>query len=244
MGSLEKIELAVGERSKRDFYYRPESVGDKGVIQQIFENQDYELAHFRLTERLMKLGEAESRRGRELLIIDAGANIGAAALYFSFRFSSSRIIAIEPERKNCELLRMNCAGLNITIVEAALGCEAGKSFLSDPGLSDWGFRTGDTGEYEVDVVTVDQLFNTCDKEKVAPLICKIDIEGGEANLFKCNYSWLERFPLVIIELHDWLLPGEGNSRNFLKAALEFDFDFVYRGENLFCFNNALLKKYA
>ena len=240
MAAVEKIELAVGEGSKRDFFYRPESVGDKGVIQQIFQNQDYELGHFRLTERLMKLGETESRRGRELLIIDAGANIGAAALYFSFRFTGSKVIAIEPERKNCELLRMNCAGLNIAVVEAALGCEAGKSFLSDPGLSDWGFRTGDTGEYEVDVVSVDQLF----EEKAAPFICKIDIEGGEANLFKRNYSWLERFPLVIIELHDWLLPGEGNSRNFLKAALEFDFDFVYRGENLFCFNNSLLKKYA
>ena len=244
MGALEKIELAVGEGSKRDFYYRPESLGDKGVIQQIFQNQDYELGHFKLTERLMRLGETESGRGRELLIIDAGANIGAAALYFSFRFSGSKVIAIEPEKKNCELLRMNCAGLNIRIVEAALGCEAGKSFLSDPGLSDWGFRTGDTGEYKVDVVTVDQLFDTLGKEKAAPFICKIDIEGGEANLFRRNYSWLERFPLVIIELHDWLLPGEGNSRNFLKAALEFDFDFVYRGENLFCFNNALLKKYA
>src|SRR6266850_1535342 len=197
MAAVEKIELAVGEGSRRDFYYRPESVGDKGVIQQIFQNQDYELGHFKLTERLMKLGEAESRRGRELLIIDA-----------------------------------------------ALGCEAGRSFLLDPGLSDWGFRTGDKGEYEVDVVTVDQLFDTLDEDKAAPFICKIDIEGGEANLFKRNYSWLARFPLVIIELHDWLLPGEGNSRNFLKAALEFDFDFVYRGENLFCFNNALLKKYA
>src|SRR6266568_172890 len=179
MGALEKVELAVGEGSKRDFYYRPESVGDKAVIQQIFQNHDYELGHFRLTDRLMKLGETESRRGRELLIIDAGANIGAAALYFSFRFSGSKVIAIEPEKKNCELLRMNCAGLNIAIVEAALGCEAGKSFLSDPGLSDWGFRTGDTGDYEVDVVTVNQLF-----------------------------------------------------------------DFLYCGENLFCFNNALLKKYA
>jgi len=38
MGALEKIELTVSERSKRDFYYRPESVGDKGVIQQnVFE---------------------------------------------------------------------------------------------------------------------------------------------------------------------------------------------------------------
>src|SRR6267143_2526956 len=92
MAAVEKIELAVGEGTRRDFYYRPESVGDKGVIQQIFQNQDYELGHFRLTERLTQLGETESRRGRELLIIDAGANIGAAALYFSFRFSSSKII--------------------------------------------------------------------------------------------------------------------------------------------------------
>jgi len=121
MGALEKIQLAVGESSKRDFYYRPESVGDKGVIQQIFQNQDYELGHFRLTERLVKLGETESRRGRELLIIDAGANIGAAALYFSPRFSGSKVIAIEPERKNCELLRMNCAGLNVTIFESRAG---------------------------------------------------------------------------------------------------------------------------
>src|SRR5467141_3450598 len=128
MAAVEKIELAVGEGTRRDFYYRPESLGDKGVIQQIFQNQDYELGHFRLTERLMKLGEAENRRARELLIIDAGANIGAAALYFSFRFSSSKIISIEPEKKNCELLRMNCAGLNIAVVEAALGCETGKSF--------------------------------------------------------------------------------------------------------------------
>ena len=43
-------------------------------------------------------------------------------------------------------------------------------------------------------------------------------------------------------LVDGFLRQDGNSRNFLKAALEFD--FVCRGENLFCFNNALLKKYA
>src|SRR5258708_15400976 len=173
MGALAKIELAVSERSKRDFYYRPESVGDKGVIEQIFQNQDYELGHFKLTERLMKLGETESRRGRELLIIDAGANIGAAALYFSFRFSGSRVIAIEPEKKNCELLRMNCAGLNIAVVEAALGCEAGKSFLRDPRLSDWGVRTGATGEYGCDAFHVNQLFDSPHQAKTAPFIFQI-----------------------------------------------------------------------
>jgi len=103
MAAVEKIELAVGEGTRRDFYYRPESVGDKGVIQQIFQNQDYELGHFRLTERLMKLGETESRRGRELLIIDAGANIGAAALYFSSGSPAARSSRSNPRRRiaNC-----------------------------------------------------------------------------------------------------------------------------------------------
>ena len=73
-----------------------------------------------------------------------------------------------------------------------------------------------------------------------PLICKIDIEGGESDLFRANDAWIDQFPLIIIELHDWLLPGTSNSKNFLSAISKRNFDIVYRGENMFCFNNALL----
>jgi hypothetical protein len=73
-----------------------------------------------------------------------------------------------------------------------------------------------------------------------PLILKIDIEGGEDALFNGNTDWLSKFPLVIIELHDWMLPFSGSSRNFIKAVAQHDFDFVYRGENVFLFNRKIL----
>ena len=74
-----------------------------------------------------------------------------------------------------------------------------------------------------------------------PLILKIDIEGGEDVLFNGDTSWLSRFPLVIIELHDWMLPFAGSSKNFIKAIALLDFDFLYRGENIFLFNRNLLQ---
>src|SRR5262249_22735601 len=54
-------------------------------------------------------------------VVDGGANIGMATLYFANKFPTARIIAIEPESDNARLLRRNCAGLaNVTIIEAAL----------------------------------------------------------------------------------------------------------------------------
>lgn len=64
--------------------------------------------------------------------------------------------------------------------------------------------------------------------------------GGEKDLFRTNVSWIDQFPLIIIELRDWLLPGLSNSKNFLSAISERNFDVIYRRENLFCFNNDLL----
>lgn len=70
-----------------------------------------------------------------------------------------------------------------------------------------------------------------------PYIAKIDIEGGEEALFSCDTEWVDRFPLLIIELHDWLLPRSGSSRNFLSCVARRDRDFVYLGENVFPIRN-------
>jgi hypothetical protein len=46
-------------------------------------------------------------------------------------------------------------------------------------------------------------------------------------------------PVIIIELHDWLLPKQGSSKPFLKCIADLDRDFVYIRENVFSVKNAL-----
>src|SRR5262249_40596059 len=157
---------------------------------------------------------------------------GTSTVFFAAEHPGAAIVAVEPERNNCLLLEKNCAGLeNIRIRQAAIGSELRRMSLRDPGFSDWGFQLteGEGGMYEVGVRTVPRLLAVCPAATHAPFLCKIDIEGGEKWLFEKHTEWVEQFPLLIIELHDWMLPGQANSQNFLKTISRLNFDFVYRG---------------
>jgi protein O-GlcNAc transferase len=241
MSDVAELMLQLPAGGQRKFFYRADSIGDQGVIQQIFHAADYQIVPDSRYQTLVRYANAQAAAGKRPLVIDAGANIGASSVYFALQYSSGRVIAIEPEKGNAELARRNCEGLNVVVREAALGSEPGTAFLTDPGHSDWGFRVGETGEHLVPVVTIPEILGAADVGEFAPLICKIDIEGGEVGLFAKNSDWVDAFPLIIIELHDWLFPGEGSSRNFLRAIASHNFDFIWRGENAFCFNNRLLK---
>lgn len=66
-------------------------------------------------------------------------------------------------------------------------------------------------------------------------LVKIDIEGAESALFHDNIEWLDAVDLLIVEIHDWLMPWQGTSLNVLKAIVAQKFEVQWRGENLFCF---------
>jgi len=55
-------------------------------------------------------------RGNAPTIIDAGANIGLATLYFKMHFRSARILAFEPDPETFELLRTNLDTWGLTDV--------------------------------------------------------------------------------------------------------------------------------
>jgi len=226
----------------RPFYYRADSAADRAVIQQIFQNGDYRLSNFSLSEALLRVYLSLTASGRTPLIVDAGANIGASVVYFAGIFPKCRILAIEPEKNNCEVLRRNCAGLNVELLEGGVGSTAGSLYLNDSKNGDWSFRLDTHGEYPVPVFAAASIVADETARGVPPFIFKIDIEGGEDDLFRDNTSWVRRFPLLIIELHDWRFPGTANSRNFLRTISSHNFDFVFRGENAFCFNNDLLSR--
>lgn len=229
--------LAQVADKTRAFYYRANSEGDKGVITQLFIQHDYKLTFWQYHNMaLLGFMNALSAGGRQPLIVDAGANIGASAVWFALSYHPALILAIEPEANNCNLLRLNTADLNVSIYEAAIGCNDGELYLQDPNLSDWGFRVGETGTKKIPVISMQTLLQPIDFSKYFPFIMKIDIEGGEAELFSQYTDWLDDFALVIIELHDWMLPFSGSSRSFIQSMARYDFDILQRGENLFCFN--------
>jgi hypothetical protein len=83
---------------------------------------------------------------------------------------------------------------------------------------------------EVETVTVAGILH--DNADASPFIVKIDIEGFESTLFESDTSWLDEFPVVLIEIHDWMIPGKALSRKVLKALTQVPRDVVISGENL------------
>jgi hypothetical protein len=65
-----------------------------------------------------------------------------------------------------------------------------------------------------------------------PFIAKIDIEGFESDLFAENTDWLKEVYMVVIEPHDWLMPGERTSRAFQVVMSRFEFEIFVSGDNL------------
>jgi len=177
------------------------------------------------------------KQGKTPLIIDAGANIGASVVWFMDTYPKSHIIAIEPDPDNARLLRSNVAGLDVDIREAAVGAEDGLVSLIDPGNGEWGYQTTTDPNGMCPRLSITRLINEKMALDYVPFLIKIDIEGGEDNLFGASTSWVNLFPLLIIELHDWLLPGKNTSLNFIRRIGQSKRDFVYNSENVFSFRN-------
>jgi len=173
------------------------------------------------------------------VIVDAGANIGLAALYFAHAFPRARVIAVEPAQSNVGLLQRNVAAYpSIEVVQAALWKENAELDLVDPGWGDWGFRTREHASEagaaaagatrRVRGMTVDALFDSCNVDHVD--ILKMDIEGAEVEVFEHAESWIRRVGMIVIELHDRVRPGCREAVSRAAAGFEHRWE---NGENVF-----------
>ncbi len=245
--NLSQVEITINDKTFA-FNFRDNSIGDRGVIEQIFVNRDYDISPWVQGRKLIEYHKSQSTL-HPSLIVDAGANIGASVLYFLNSFQNSFVFSIEPELANWQLLEINTADYpNKFNFCGAISNTDGEVVLEDPGLSNWGFRTASKRIDEaasariVKSISLATILSNPIVSDMTPLILKVDIEGGESSLFDGDTSWLKKFPLVIIELHDWLLPFSGSSRSFLKAVSQCEFDFLYSGENIFLFNRDILSE--
>jgi FkbM family methyltransferase len=203
---------------------------DMQALRQTFSGREYDLSGSNATNgRVQARYRSILDAGLKPIIVDAGANIGAASLAFATQFPDARIVAVEPGPANAALLKRNLEGrANCVVREAAIGPEPGFVKLRDEGHS-WAIRT-ERAQSGVPMITIDDAFAASGGD--APFIVKIDIEGFEKELFSANTDWIERTYVVVIEPHDWMLPGELSSQSFQQAMSRYPFELCIKGENL------------
>jgi len=141
-------------------------------------------------------------------ILDAGANIGTASIYFIHRYPDAKIIAVEAEDSNFAILRRNVRPYpTIVPVHAALWNRDGEISVAEPEgtLRGWAFVTReDSRGPKVRAVTMSTLMREMNVHAFD--LAKIDIEGAEREVFE-DTRWLSGLGALMIELHDRLRPG-------------------------------------
>lgn len=213
---------------------------DLGTLGQVFISEDYQLDRLPRCAELLAFRDAVVAAGKKPLIIDAGGNIGFAARYFADNHPGSHVVCIEPDADNAALARRNNDPQQVTVLQAAIGSEASRGHILNAGADNNAYRIERSAAGGIEIVSINELLARHDADGYVPFIAKIDIEGFEAELFSRNTEWIARFPLLIVELHDWMLPRSASTGPFLRAISAHDRDFLHFGENVFSVSNTLL----
>jgi FkbM family methyltransferase len=213
--------------------HRRDNASDLMAIDQCFTQAQYDMpvgAHGVLIENIYQEIVAS---GRQPLIVDCGANIGCSVLWFNARYPKAHIVAVEPAPDNFELLSANCAGLNVDLRRMGVAATDGRSHLTDTGGGGMAYRTEVNGNGpEIAMLSLQSLLASKFADRYARFILKIDIEGAEKNLFNDNSEMLAEFPLIILEPHDWMLPGQLSSREFFRFHVNAGREFCMKQENV------------
>ncbi len=205
---------------------------DLDTFRQVYQQRQYKVAMPDQRERLHRYYEQLLELGVVPVIIDAGANVGAAALWFSTTYPRARIVAIEPDAASAAHCRFNTVSRsNVTVVEGAIGGTPGRVAVVKSEKS-WAIITERTdARAGLKVVTVRELADQAGKPS-ALFIVKVDIEGFEADLFETGTEWISETAAVYIEVHDWLFPNKRTSQSMQKAMWGQGFEILLQGENM------------
>ena len=172
------------------------------------------------------------------VILDCGANVGYASIYFKNAFPNAKIISIEPDISNFELLQKNTKQYSdIFCLNGAIWNRDTNLIIKDIGLGNWGFIIEESSistKESIKAYTIDDIKT---KYKIDQIdIIKIDIEGSEKELFESNFeNWLPKTKVLIIELHDRMRAG--SSKSFFTALSKYNFSLAQSGENLIIYMN-------
>lgn len=234
---LPGVQILLDLHTGRRLELRLKTVNDWYTAKQVFLDNDYGFEKLARRADLSRRYREIVESGHDPLILDCGGNIGLAARFFAETFPDAEIVSLEPDRSNLDLAKRNIADNSVTLIEAGIANHDGAGTLIDPGLGNNAYRVRAQSDGPVRLISVNTLLAEAAAKSQVPFLIKIDIEGFESELFARNTEWVQSFPIIIIELHDWMFPKTANAANFLKTVSELNRDFVFHGENVFSIAN-------
>lgn len=160
-------------------------------------------------------------------ILDCGANVGLASLYFKRRFPRGRVSAFEADPAIFALLKSNLEGNGAGDVEcshAALWTENGTLTFQCEG-SDSGMIGGLSGAIagRSTVVPSLRLRDLVAKERIDLL--KLDIEGAEDAVLRDCADVLVNVDAMVMDLHEFD-PARRQAPRVLELLSMLGFDYV------------------
>jgi FkbM family methyltransferase len=173
--------------------------------------------------------------GSPKLIIDAGANVGFASVYFLNRYPDTQIVAIEPDPQSIELCKKNLAPYSkrVTILQGAIWSHPGRICLQ-PNHEEFATSVRDAREDEdgsVEAFTLSSIIAAYANGRPVDLL-KIDVEGGEREIFEPTcLQWLPSIRNIAVELH-----GPDCENAFFSAIEPFQCEMSNRDNVYFCAN--------
>ena len=161
------------------------NVGDLSILYEIFWQQAYHLPQL--------------QGGAFRTVVDVGANVGLAALYFLEKFPVTRLVCLEPEPANFQILQSNLRGTIAVALQAALAATDGILKIDSSPQAYNARISSDTGAVEVAAISMPTLLHTQQLDWVDLL--KIDIEDYEQQVFIGDCAWLAQIGTLLIEIH-------------------------------------------
>lgn len=168
--------------------------------------------------------------GSPRFIIDAGAHVGFSAIWFAILFPQAKILAIEPEASNFEMLLKNTRNHgNITCIKAGLWGRNAQLKIKNRECDNWNFIVDEvelSDKNAIEALSIPEILKRYQWNQIDVL--KIDIEGSEIEVLSTSNEWLNSVNVMLIELHDRFRFGCTSALE--KAILPFSFDVESAGE--------------
>lgn len=209
-----------GKLIKINGVYLRGRTSDIGIFEQIFLDRQYDF----------NLNTPE-------IIVDCGANIGLGTCFFKKKWPNAKVISVEPETHNYELLNKNIEGYtNVIALKAGIWNKSCKLNILDESVRSDAFmlkeekgNTDNTSADYIDAITISDIIKQYDIQRIDLL--KIDIEGSETIVFDSSaHEWLPYVGTLVIELHDEM--KKGCSKAFFSTLSAYDYKLTPCGENL------------